>query len=117
MTAAADGPIRRAADARSRCRPGVALLFCLTAAPMASANPVTCEYDGLARKVEVVYVEPGQAVPCEVIYDKSAEGSIESLWQANHEALYCEAQAAGLVDKLRRMGWRCDVDAAPAAET
>lgn len=83
---------------------------------MASANPVSCEYGGLARKVEVVYVQPGQAVPCEVIYDKSAEGSIESLWQASHEAGYCEAQAAALVEKLRGMGWRCDVEAAPPAE-
>ncbi|MGD8417807.1 MAG: hypothetical protein PVH91_12175 [Pseudomonadales bacterium] len=83
-------------------------------APAAAvAAPVTCEYGELTRKVEVVYVNPGQAVPCEVIYDKSGEGSIETLWRASNEAGYCEAQAATLVDKLTGMGWRCGKDPEP----
>lgn len=82
--------------------------FCLLALPTAAlANPVTCEYGDLVRKIEVVFSDPGQAVPCEVIYDKSAEGSIASAWQANHEAGYCEARAADLVAKLEGLGWRC----------
>ena len=72
------------------------------------ANPVTCSYGDLSRKIEVVYSDPGQPVPCEVIYDKSAEGSIETLWRANNEAGYCEAQASGLIDKLAGQGWRCE---------
>ncbi len=71
------------------------------------ANPITCSYDDLIRKIEVVYPEPGQPVPCEVIYDKSAEGSIESLWRADNEAGYCETQAAALAEKLAGMGWQC----------
>ena len=86
-----------------------ALIVALTAGP-AMANPVTCSYGDLSRKIEVVYSNPGQPVPCEVIYDKSAEGTIETLWRANVEAGYCEAKAAGLVEKLQGMGWRCDAE-------
>ena len=75
------------------------------------ANPVTCSYGDLVRKIEVVYSHPGQPVPCEVIYDKSAEGSIETLWRADDEAGYCEAQAAGLADRLAGMGWQCAAEA------
>ena len=87
-----------------------AALFGSVASP-ALANPVSCSYGDLSRQIEVVYSDPGQAVPCEVIYNKSAEGSIETLWQANNEAGYCEAQAAGLVEKLRVLGWQCDTAA------
>lgn len=87
-----------------------AALFCAVFAGQALANPVTCTYGDLSRKIEVVYSDPGQPVPCEVIYDKSAEGSIETLWQANNEAGYCEAQAAALRDKLSGVGWQCVVE-------
>ena len=90
-----------------------ALLFAATAGT-ALANPVTCRYGELSRKIEVVYSNPGQPVPCEVIYDKTAEGTIETLWRANNEAGYCEAQAAGLIEELQGMGWRCDTE--PLAE-
>ena len=83
-------------------------------AGQALANPVGCTYGELERTVEVVYSNPGQPVPCEVIYNKSAEGTIQTLWRANSEAGYCEAQAAGLVDKLEAMGWDCSRAAAPA---
>ncbi len=71
------------------------------------ANPVTCRLGDLERGIEVVYSAPGQAVPCEVIYDKSAEGSMETLWRAYNEAGYCEEKAAGLAAKLTGLGWHC----------
>ena len=87
----------------------IALLTVLLGTPVAAlANPVSCELGSLTRSVEVVYSDPGQPVPCEVIYDKSGEGSIETLWRANHEAGYCEDKAAALVGKLEGLGWRCD---------
>ena len=73
----------------------------------AMAEPVVCALGALSRSVEVVYSDPGQPVPCEVIYDKSGEGSIETLWRANHEAGYCEEKAAALVHKLESLGWQC----------
>ena len=87
-----------------------AIIFA-TIAGQVMANPVTCTYGDLSRKIEVVYSDPGQPVPCEVIYDKSAEGTIETLWRASNEAGYCEAQAAGLADTLSGMGWQCAPDA------
>lgn len=90
----------------------IVALFALLFSAQTAANPMTCEYGDLSRKIEVVYSDPGQAVPCEVIYDKSAEGSMESLWQASHESGYCEAKAEDLIEKLQGMGWTC-TDAAP----
>ena len=91
-----------------RLRPAIWTAAGLLLAGWATANPVTCEHGQLTRKIEVVYANPGQAVPCEVIYDKSAEGSIETLWRADNEAGYCEARALGLAEKLTGMGWRCE---------
>jgi hypothetical protein len=85
-------------------------------AGQAMANPVSCTNGDLSRKIEVVYTDPGQPVPCEVIYDKSEEGTIETLWRADNEAGYCEAQAAGLADKLSGMGWQCTSEADSAAD-
>jgi hypothetical protein len=73
------------------------------------ANSTQCTNGGLTRSIEVVYSDPGQSVPCEVIYNKSAEGAGQhSLWRAGSEAGYCEAQAAAFADKLRDLGWNCD---------
>ena len=82
-----------------------------TASLPALANPLICTYGDLTRRIEVVYPDPGQPLPCEVIYDKSGEGIIETLWRANNEAGYCEAQAAGLAEKLSGMGWSCTAGA------
>ena len=82
------------------------LVMCLSAGTL-SANPTTCTQAGLSRTVEIIYAEPGQPVPCEVIYAKPVEGTIEMLWQAMNEAGYCEAQTASLVEKLEKLGWRC----------
>ncbi len=72
-----------------------------------SANPTLCAYGEMSRTIEVVYSDPGQPVPCEVIYDKSGEGSMEILWRADVEAGYCEVKAAELIEKLKGFGWRC----------
>ena len=85
-------------------------------AGQALANPVTCTYGDLSRKIEVVYSDPGQPVPCEVIYDKSAEGTIETLWRANNETGYCESQAARLADRLSGVGWQCAADVGSSSD-
>ena len=82
-------------------------LTCALSTGPTMANPVSCSYGDLSRTIEVVYSNPGQAVPCEVIYHKPAEGSIATLWRANTESGYCEAQAAGLREKLEVLGWEC----------
>ena len=94
---------------------GSALLLS-TWADIAAANPISCTQGELNRTVEIVYAEPGQPVPCEVIYAKPAAGTIELLWQAMNEAGYCEQQAADLIEKLEGSGWHCSkqVDEAQA---
>jgi len=78
------------------------------------ADPTECRLGELARSVEVVYSSPGQAVPCEVLYRKAGEGTLETLWRATNEAGYCEARADEFVSKLESWGWTCDAAAEPS---
>lgn len=87
-----------------------ALVFALTGSVSlsAAAEPQACTLGELTRNVSVVYSDPGQPVPCEVLYEKPTEGiASQSLWQASSEAGYCEARATEFVDKLTGMGWDC----------
>ena len=75
-------------------------------AATASAAPTECRYANLVRSIDVVYSEPGQPVPCEVLYTKTGE-STTTPWRAQHEAGYCEARAEWLIDHLKSDGWEC----------
>ena len=79
------------------------------------ADPNECRLGDLARSVEVVYSSPGQAVPCEVLYRKATEGTLETLWRATNEAGYCEARADEFIKRLEGWGWTCDAAAEPSA--
>ncbi len=81
-------------------------------APIAFADEV-CAQGELTRTVRIVYADPGQAVPCEVLYEKSQEGGTQTLWRARNEAGYCEARAKEFVEKLKTMGWSCTTQQAP----
>ena len=85
----------------------ISVCLLLTFSSVSFANPVSCQSGKLTRSLEVVYSNPGQAVPCEVIYDKSTEGSIATLWHAHYQAGYCEKKAEGMADKLIDWGWDC----------
>lgn len=90
-------------------------LLTLVLAAGAAANPIQCRFAELVRDIEVVYAYPGQAVPCEVIYRKSMEGSVETPWRAYAESGFCEARAQHLADTLSKAGWQC-VSVAAAAD-
>ncbi len=74
---------------------------------VAFGNPTQCTYGVISRTIEVVYSDPGQPLPCEVIYSKSEQRSIEVLWRADNDANYCELKAAELIEKLQGFGWTC----------
>ena len=93
--------------ANLRAPSGIGLIIGLALSQLSIANPVQCAYGALTRQIEVVYPQPGQPIPCEVIYNKSMESSIETLWRADRNAGFCEAQAEALIEKLREFGWRC----------
>ncbi len=78
------------------------------------ADPTECRLGDLARSVEIVYSAPGQAVPCEVLYRKAAEGTLETLWRATNETGYCEARADEFITKLESWGWTCNEAAEPS---
>ena len=83
----------------------------LAAALAAAAGPLwantECTMNQRTRTVTVVYANPGQPVPCEVLYEKPAENQSMTLWRAKNEAGYCEARAAEFVSKLVDLGWAC----------
>jgi hypothetical protein len=95
----------------------VAASFPLVALAQSGDN-YQCTMDGLTRRVEVVH-ETSAAVPCEVRYHKDDEtpGAPQTLWSAQNEAGYCEAQAQSFAARLESWGWRCTSAAEPAAST
>ncbi len=90
-----------------RARSATALLLVLTA-DVTQAEPTVCTMAELERTVEIVYSNPGQPVPCEVLYAKADAGTIETLWRANNEAGYCEEKAAAFLARLESLGWDCN---------
>ena len=95
----------------NRSRSGAAVFLLLTAG-LTQAEPTVCTLAELERSVEVVYSNPGQTVPCEVLYAKNDAGTIETLWRANNEAGYCEDKAAAFLARLESLGWDCGASAA-----
>ena len=73
-----------------------------------------CTQGALTRTVSVVYADPGQPVPCEVLYEKPSEQQTMTLWRADNEAGYCEDRAREFVQKLNSLGWDCTESAAVA---
>lgn len=86
----------------------------MLAASSLFADPTECRLGDLTRSVEVVYSSPGQAVPCEVLYRKATEGTLETLWRAANETGYCEARADEFLTKLESWGWTCEAAAEPS---
>lgn len=72
-----------------------------------------CAFGPQERIISVVYLQEGEALPCEVQYTK--EGETETLWSATNEENYCEQQAQQFVEQHRDWGWRCD--AMPGADS
>ena len=77
-----------------------------------------CSFGGNIRRVEILYTEPGTALPCEVHYTKDSEapGQIQVLWAAQNEAGYCDYQAREFVSKLEGWGWSCEDSSQVPAE-
>ena len=88
-------------------RARTALAFFLLSGSLPAWSVTECSQGELTRTVAVVYADPGQPVPCEVLYEKPAEQQAMTLWRAQNEAGYCEARAAEFVEKLVGLGWQC----------
>ncbi len=84
----------------------------ILATPVASADSSdthVCENNGVVRLISVEYQVPKRPLPCRVVYEKTNEGHTEYPWTARNEKGFCEKKARFLVDKLARLGWRCEV--------
>lgn len=74
----------------------------------ASANAnssYVCSNAGQTREIHIVYDEPGNEVPCSVLY-KKADGE-KVLWSAQNQLGYCESKAADFAEKQESWGWNC----------
>ncbi|WP_111642115.1 hypothetical protein [Marinimicrobium alkaliphilum] len=81
------------------------LLLLAGAAQASDAIVYHCSLGDDERIVSVVYSEPGQALPCDVTYERG--GEVETLWQARNQAGYCEEQAQNFVAQQVAWGWEC----------
>ncbi len=68
-----------------------------------------CTNGQLERRVEIVYPQAPEQVPCEVHYHKDTEqpGVRQVLWQASNEPGYCEYKAQEFAARLESWGWSC----------
>ncbi len=104
---------------RSVIKPMGMLTFVLAAsAGWAQEGSYECRQGELLRRVLVVYEVPGEAVPCQVVYSKPAEGAEDQvLWSAANQSGYCEFKAKEFRAQLQSWGWACSSSAgAPESE-
>ena len=76
---------------------------------VANLNEYACLRDQVVRVVYVEYLDGSGQPPCTVVYNKRPpeQPSQEFLWSAKTDVGFCEANARGLVEKLRGWGWKC----------
>jgi hypothetical protein len=87
------------------------LLVFLGLASDVSASSWTCQKADLTRQVVVIYPEAPARLPCKVFYAKPKENVLpRALWESKNQQNYCEHKAAGFVEKLISLGWRCFSD-------
>lgn len=64
-----------------------------------------CSLEDSKRLIQIVYLVPGQEVPCEVHYHKDGEQKL--LWRAVNQAGFCERKADDLADQQQEWGFSC----------
>lgn len=83
------------------------LVTLLAGTQVAQASSWTCEHGNLVREIRVERTSD-ESAPCQVVYNKDAEGQGSSvLWSAENDAAYCDAKADELAEKLQGYGWSC----------
>ncbi len=86
----------------------LALVATSTLADEPTNESYLCSHPQMTEKrvVELNYLEPGLAVPCEVSYIK--EENRQVLWRANSEQGFCEAKLKNFLAKQAGWGWECE---------
>lgn len=96
------------------------LLFSLLSLAAASVHAQSaqnwlCTFDNNERRIALDYLQSGQAVPCEVRYQRDNE-AWQTLWSANNEIGYCEAKAEEFIEQQQSWGWRCSLEMPQSSE-
>lgn len=83
----------------------LSIAFVLFGSQALADDVYVCTNGADERIISVTYAYADQPVPCEVTYEKST--GIQTLWNANNQADYCETKAFEFVEKQRSWGWDC----------
>lgn len=79
----------------------------LVAPVIAHADSWSCRLGNDVREVHIEQTTPAP-VPCQVVYKKLTEGVEDQvLWNAQHDAEYCDFKAREFIEKLESWGWIC----------
>lgn len=65
-----------------------------------------CTHNESTRRIEVLYPNSPDMLPCEVQYTKES-GEIKTPYSAQNTSGYCEEKATTLMKKLEGWGWSC----------
>jgi len=85
----------------------ILLLGLFVAPAIGHADSWSCSQGNDVREVHVERTT-NNPVPCTVMYQKLTEGVEDQvLWNAQHDAGYCEAKAREFIVKLESHGWVC----------
>lgn len=85
----------------------------LAISPIILANDYVCTHGSSERTINVAYSQKNSSVPCQVVYEKKDEGTVQYPWSANNLVGYCEEKATYLAERLGGFGWQC---VSPVAE-
>lgn len=66
-----------------------------------------CTQGNAVRKIEIVYADKDEKLPCTVKYTKEDQ-SEKDVATAKSEKGICEQKSKSLVEKLTGFGWKCE---------
>jgi hypothetical protein len=72
-----------------------------------SAQDVRCHRNELVRQVEVRFARDGDGLPCQVVWQDTAERS-QLVWRSESQRDFCTSKARELIHELIDRGWTCD---------
>jgi len=85
----------------------IVVLLVFTIIYAAEAQDMTCRYDDLFRRVQVVTDDDRRGLPCSVLL-WSSPATQRTAWRAEFERGFCTEKAKDMVERLIDAGWQCN---------
>lgn len=84
----------------------IIILLVFTIVNASEAQDMTCRYDDLFRRVQVVTDDDQRGLPCRVLL-WSSPATQRTAWRAEFERDFCTDKAQDMVEHLIDAGWQC----------